>query len=84
MTVGELMEALEQSPRDAEALVTCPYDGGWSWTSGAVAAVAVVARPPGGAVVIAAQEKAGRERVEEAAIAQALDLARRSLGTGEG
>ena len=81
MTVGELMEALEQSPRDAQALVTCPFDGGWSWTSGAVA---VVARPPGGAVVIAAQEKAGRERVEEAAVAQALDLARRSLRTGPG
>ena len=48
LTVGELMEALAQSPRDAEAIVTCPFDGGWSWTSGTVSAVAVVARPRAG------------------------------------
>ena len=76
------MEALAQSPRDAEAIVTCPFDGGWSWTSGTVSAVAVVARPPGGAVVIAAKEKSGMERTEAPDVAQALDLARRSLGTG--
>ena len=74
MTVGELMDALAAAPRGAEALVTCPFDGGWSWTCGAVAAVAVV---------IAAKEKAGRERVEAPAVAQALTLARRSPRTGE-
>ena len=35
MTVGELMEALAAAPRDAEALVTFPYDDGWASTCGA-------------------------------------------------
>ena len=74
MTVGELMDTLAAAPRDAEALVTCPYEGEWSSTCGAVAAVAVV---------IASKEKAGRERVEAPAVAQTLTLARRSLRTGE-
>lgn len=65
MTVGELMEALEQLPRDAEALVECPFDGGHD---GAIGVISLVThRPHGrGYVILEAQEEGSLALWEEA------------------
>lgn len=65
MTVGELMEALAAAPRDAEAIVECPFDGGYDGTIGILSLVTY--RHHGRALVLLeAEEEGSRALWEEA------------------